>query len=598
MADMILFNGQSTFTPAVLTAVNDSAMQPISPGTGNILCIMGTSTGGQPNTLLGPFASPDAAKKVLRSGELLTAVTKAFAPSSALNAPSSIYAVNVGSNTPGAITLKDASGAAAIQLATAQYGTAANMARVQLLAGTSIGSMIVSGYAGKTIVTMDNVGRSAFTVLYSGAQATATITVTAQSVTLAAPAGTTVATFDLNVFSSMAQIVDAISGTTGFQATVSPASVNSTALNGLDPVAALSCKATATINANLQAQIDFFNSTASGGVFTASRLPTATGPAAATAATYATGGTAPAPLVGDWVSAFVMLQGYVVNWIAVLSPNSAVWAAADAHVQFMSKSGSKERRAFYGPATGTSQAAVALLPAAVNSDRGSIVWPGYYDYDVNGNRTLYAPYMSAAIVAAGFASLNPGQTMTEVTLNVLGLETQVNVPTSTDVLIPAGVCVLAQNDAGLPYVVRAISTWLADNKFDRVEVSCGAAVDFTNQTVRAALKVALGSAGAQGQGVSPITMAKLLSTAETALNYCALPPPKGPGALVGDSNSPPWTSLTATASGDSISISFQCSPVIPLNFIPVTNSIVPYSGTVTVNLPASGSLSGSSSSLS
>lgn len=599
MADMILFNGVATSTPSVLSSTNDSALQPIAAAGGNILCVMGYATGGQPNTLLGPFSSPTAAAKVLRSGPLLTAVQKAFAPSTALGAPSAIYAVNVGSATAGTVSLKDASGAVALTLTTSQYGTAtAGMAKVQLLAGTTLGSMIMVGYLGKPVASQDNLARVAFTIAYSGAAASANMSVTSTTILLGAPVGTTLATIDLTAVTTVAEVVDLINTVPGFQATIAPASINAQALNGLDNINGPVGAAPLNVSANLQAQIDWLNSPASGGVFSAARAATATGPAAPTAtAALATGATSPAPLVSDWVSAFVMLQGKNVNLIAVLSPTPAVWAAADAHVQYMSKVG-KERRAFYGPDVGTSRTAVAALPVTIDSDRSAIVWPGYYDYDANGNRTLYPPYMSAALVAAGFAALSPGQTMTNVALNVLGLETQVNVPTDTDVLIPAGVCCLAANDSGIPYVVRAISTWLASNAYDRVEVSTGMAVDFTNQGLRTTVKALLGSAGAQGQGVGPLTLSKALTNAQTWLNYCAQPAPAGPGVLVGDSNSPPWSALTASAAGDAIAISYQSSPVVPLNFITAANSLVPYTGTVTVNLPPSGSLSGTASTLS
>ena len=57
------------------------------------------------------------------------------------------------------------------------------------------------------------------------------------------------------------------------------------------------------------------------------------------------------------------------------------------------------------------------------------------------------------------------------------------------------------------------------------------------------------------------------------------PKPVGPGILVGDANSPPYKNIRATLVGDTLSVVWQASPVLPLNFITNTVSVVPYSGT-------------------
>ncbi|MCE2580786.1 phage tail sheath subtilisin-like domain-containing protein [Komagataeibacter sp. FNDCR1] len=595
MADSTLINGSATYTPGVFSSTSDTAMNPVSAGTGNILCVMGISTGGKPNTLLGPFATPAAAADVLVGGELLTAVQKCFSVSDQVDAPSTIYAVNVGSAPAGTLTLKDSDGNVAINLVTDQYGTVANTAQIAVYAGTVQGSEISVGYAGQQAITQDNIARGAFGIAYTGTGTAPTITVASESVTLSD--GTTTTVLDLNQYQSIAQLVDAINTVSGFEATIVATAVNQTALNSLDPVTAKALTSTPyAVTANLQAQIDFLNSTAGGGIFTATRATTATGPAAPAGWQSPAPVTVPAPLVTDWTNALTMLQSTDVNWLAILSPNPAVWAAVDAHVQYMSKTAQRERRAWVGPDVGMSLSDAAALGVQLNSDRVSIAWPGFYGYDANGNETLYPPYMAAALIASGFAGLSPGQTMTNVALDVIGPEVAVNIPTDTDVLIPAGITPIAQGRSGTTIVVRAISSWLNDNYYDRVEVSTGAAADFTNQQVRNAVQARLGSDAAQGAGVSPITMNGCISDAETALNYCATPRPLGPGVIVGDSSSPAWDALTAVASGDTVEITFNSQPVIPLNFIKTNNALRPYTGTVTVNVSSTGSASGGTTS--
>ena len=45
---------------------------------------------------------------------------------------------------------------------------------------------------------------------------------------------------------------------------------------------------------------------------------------------------------------------------------------------------------------------------------------------------------------------------------------------------------------------------------------------------------------------------------------------------------PPFKNIAAQLNGDVIGVQYQCSPVIPVNYVGVTVSAVPYSGSVTV----------------
>ena len=588
MADQNLFNGISTYTPGVRTAVNDSAMVPTSSPGGVNLVLVGQSVGGIPNQLYA-FASPAAAAAVLISGELLTAVTKAFAPATSLGAPATVYALRVGSMTQGTIVFQDTAGIPALTLTTAQAGTPALSSKAFIEAGTSSGFNVSVGQSGGTTLTGSNIGQALFTAFYSGSGSNPTIAFSAtQGITITN--GTTSAVLSASTFTTVGAMIDALDAVAGWNAVAVPGVAN-IPWSQIDTAAAAAVpNGGITATANWYAIAAWINGATAGGIFTAAITGTGFAqPEPLGGYVFATGASAPVPLTADWANAFVALQSAPVQAIATLSASPAVQAAGDAHVQYMSGAGQAERRQFTGPAIGTSLAAVQALPVALNSDRSCLCWPGYYDYDVNGNLTLFAPYMTAAIVAAGFASMSPGQSMTNVAIAVQGLELQVNSPTDTDPLIASGVCVVRRDSDGF-VVVRAISTWLQNNAFDRVEVSTGYAVDYVCRFVRAAQKAYLGTQGKTGSGVSPALLARLQSVTETALNACAKPAPTGPGALVGDANSPPWANLSLTANGDVISTTFQCSPAVPLNFITDAVSVVPYVGT-TVTVSAGSSTS-------
>jgi hypothetical protein len=579
MASTFFFGGQTYSTPTTVSQVNDSGFGPNTLGAGNNLVIVGPSTGGQPNMEL-EFGSPDEAASVLLSGELLTAVRKAFAPSTETGGPGKISAIVVGQATQSALSLLSASAVPVIALVSTQYGLPANQTKIMVSAGSNstlaAPSVKVSmAMAAGAPMTLDNIYQAAFSVNYTGAAASAQVQVTNTAVTLFAPAGTAVATITLTPYMTLDQVVDQINGVPGFSAQLGIGATGMFALNSLDFLAvAQNCKASPYIvTATTQAVATWINSQACG--LAVATLPT-TGasrqPPAPIGWTFLTGATNPAPVVGDWTTALNALQTVNCQHVAVLSANPAVWAAADAHVQFMSTVGRKERRAYVGGALGDSLATVEGYPMAINSDRTAICYPGYKDYDASGNLVTFASYQTAALVAACFAGLNPGDAMTNKTVNVLGLEAVLRNPTDTDPLIQSGVLCLEATDQGYK-VVRSISSWLTNDNFNRVEISCGIATDFAISSVRNAVDANRG--GRQG----PLLMGLALSIAESTLNDLSKPLPLGPGVLVGDAESPPWKNLTASIKGDDLLISFQMSPVIPDNFIGVTASLAAYSGT-------------------
>lgn len=578
MASSLFFNGRQYTTPAAPTQVNDDAMAPASPTVGNVLAIIGNAADGQPLTVYS-FGDPTEVDAILADGDLRYAVKKAFNASNDedVNAPNLVLAVRVGTSTPATVTLKDASGNNAIVLTSASYGVLANLAKVQVQAGTNAGKLL-SVYKNGAGFTGDNTGRGAFTIQYAGTGASATMTVANTTVTLSQPAGTQVASIDLTVYQTVAQLVDAINAVAGFSAAVVSGSENTPALNGLDSVSNQDVKTSLyTARADLQACIDWFNQ--ANGLVTATRAMGAGAPPANIGWTFLAGGTDPAVMTADWVNALNLLQTVDCQHVVVLSGDPAIHAAASAHVQYMSNVAEKPRRAYVGPVAGTAMAAVEALPLALDDDRTELCWPGYWDYNAAGVLTLFPSYMTAALVAAGFAGANPGTPMTNKTLTVRGLEYTPRNPTDTDALIQAGVTCLESTSEGFK-VVRSVSTWLANNNYNRVEVSAGIAVDYMVASVQAVLLPF------RGKKADPYMLGRAISAVDTVLRALSVPEPTGPAILVGDANSPPYRNLTGAISGDTMSITWEASPVLPINFIPQTVSIQPYSGTATATSAA------------
>lgn len=569
----VFFNGRKWTSPATMSLINDNAMNNKNLSVGNVVALVGRSAGGAPNKAL-RFGSPSQAVAALRDGELLTAVLKAFDPSSQTDGPSEVVAVRVNPAVQGAITLLDSTSAPAINLASTDYGLYTNQIKVKVEAGTTTGAKLTTQF-GNDYYSEDNIARRAFSVQYTGGQVTAVMTITGTSLVLQAPSGTAVATLDLNIFSTVQQVVDKINSTASFTAAVLDGNATKPTLNGLDYVTAVDVKtAVYTANAHLQAAVDWFNSTGEGFI-TATRANNAGRVPVAIGFTYLAGGSDGVVTNTEWSAAYTTLQSEDVQWVVPISSDPSIHAMNDSHCAFTSNVMRKERRGIVGMPSGSTDAQAIAAAKALNSDRTSLVHIGFYDYNAAGTLTLYPPYILAGLLAGAFSGVNPGTALTNKAIKVRGLERNVRNPTDTDQLIDGGVLCVENTQSGFK-VVQSISTWLVNDNYNRVEVSCGVALDFVARNVREKLDVLRGEKG------NPINIARAVSIADSTLRELARPEPQGPGVIVGDKANPAYKNITASLEGDVLRVEFQCSPVIPINFIPVTIFAVPYSGSVSI----------------
>ncbi|WP_288075275.1 phage tail sheath subtilisin-like domain-containing protein [Pseudomonas sp.] len=567
----VFFNGQRLVTPVTASAVNDDAMQSQNLTVGNALAIVGKATGGKPKTALA-FGSPEQARRVLRSGELLDAVMAAFDPSDDTGAPSTVYAVRVNPALQASLALKGAANATVINLTSANYGLSDNQIKVKVETGALSGKTISVAY-GTDYLHGDNIGRAAFSVQYTGAEATAKLSVAADKLTLTAGA-TPAVEIAFADFATVASVVDKINSLGGYTAEVLERSDNQATLNGLDFVTDQDVKtAVYTVRADLQAIIDWFNNVAFEYV-TAAR-PDAVGTLPVNVPyTFLTGGTDGNTITTDWYDGLVALQNRDVQWVAAATGDAAIHALVDTHVDFASGTLRRERRAILGTGLATTDAQALSAAKALNSKRTSLVHIGHYKYAINGKLELRPAYMTAALIAAGFAGSNPGTPLTNKSLKVQGLERDLLNPTDTDELLLGGVLPVENTDSGYK-VTQSITTWLGDEKYNNREQSCGAALDFTVRNVREALDVLRGTKS------NPILLSRAIATAKSTLTELAREEPQGPGVLAGDDASPAFRNITASIEGDVLRVQFECSPVIPNNYILVTVYARPYSGSAT-----------------
>ena len=566
----VFFNGRLWISPATMSVVDDSAMFNRGLSVANVQAIIGRSVAGKPNTAL-RFGSPSEARAALQGGEGLKAIEKAFDPSSQTGAASTIIFVRVNPAVQATLDLADLTPVTVVNLKSTDYGLVANQVKFKIETATNRG-MKVSTQRGNDYYTQDDVHRDAFQVQYIGAAASGVMSITGTSVVLQAPTGTTVATIDLNAYKSVQELVDRINAVAGFSAAVLDGNANKPALNSLDYVSVQDIKTSAyTARADLQAFVDYINGTAEGFV-DAVRVAGVGSPPANINWTYLAGGSDGVITNQNWSDAFdTVLQAEDVQWVTPLSGLPAITAMSDAHCAYMSNIARQERRSICGTASATTDDQAIAAAKSLNSDRTSLVHLGFYDYDDSGALTLFEPYVLAAQIAGAFCGSNPGTAMTNKALKVRGLERKLRNPTDTDRLITGGVLCVEDVPTGYK-VVQSISTWLINDNYNRVEQSVGVALDFTARNVRNALDVL------RGEKANPITMARALTIVESTLRQLAMQEPQGPGVLAGDAENPAYKNITVSIEGDVLRVEFQCSPVIPVNYIPVTIFAVPFSG--------------------
>lgn len=570
----IFFNGRQLISPTVESQVFDEGMINQNIAIGNNVAIIGRSTGGAPKTPL-VFTTPIQAQQTLVSGELLQGVLNAFSPSAETPGPLKVYAVRVNPATQSTLTLLDDDAGQSIVLTSTDYGLYTTGIKIKIESGSDVGKKVTT-QLGTRYVVRDNIARTAFSVHYTGNEASATIAVTPTTVTLKAPSNAEGTVISLATYPTCQELVDRINAETGFVAVLESGTATAPSLYGLDGVTATDCRTAALdITANLQAIIDWLNSFAEGYV-TATRPNTATLVPSNIDFTFLSGGSDGTVQNSDWQDCFNVLQGQDIQWIAVLSSAPAIWDMANAHCVYMSDVGKSERRCFVGGALGTTVDQACSDAYSLNSQRTIYCFPEFTAYNTSGVLTTYAPYMLTSYLAGAFAGVSPGGSMTNKTVRISNLGVPIKNPVDTDVLISSGVCTLHRTN-GTTRVTKAVTTWTADTKYNKVEISTGVATDYTVKAVRSALSTLI------GQKATPILLSKAVSIVDTVLKNLSIPEPQGLGLLAGDTSHPPYKSIAASIAGDVLRVSFSCSPVIPVNYILISVSIDPYSGSITTD---------------
>ena len=571
------FDGQSYIRPQVVSRIDDSRL--VGPNQTNAItvAIIGIGTGGKPNTAL-EFTSARDARRALRGGELLAAVERAYGPGANLAGAYRVIAVRVNPATGSSLTLDNASAGDAIVLTSVDYGAHTAQIGVKIEeASINIPSSTIATVKKITVfkqatattpyteVVRDNVGRPALAVQYTGANATATVTVTPGVSIVTTVAGLTgdQVNFDLTLpqYSTLAGIRDAFNATGKY--TCSVAGPSETALSStIDAVTAQTIKAAAyTLRADLQAQLDFFNSEAAD-LLVATKASGATLPAAQlTTPLMLSGGAEGTTTNTNWQNALDTLASEDVQIVVPVTGDATIHAMVNTHCQTLSGPQYKrERVAIVGGVAGESVTQIKNRATALASDRVQLVGPGLVDYATDGSGTLVtiAPYLVAAQKAGISAALGFAQSATRARIGARAVEL-VATPAQLDELSYYSVCAIEKIANSGFQIVHDLTTWQTDQKFTRRELSTRMAIDLVARVLRETLDAFIGRTN--GPGLAEAVRGDMI----VALNQLT-----SRGVLVGGTNNPSYDNLTVSVEGDRVDVSLQVSIAVPANYFFIT----------------------------
>jgi len=567
------FFGAFTRIPGVRAGVDDSGLTPIQIGSPRTVAIIGKADGGIPKTPI-LISLPQQASQMLRSGELLEATLRCFNASPEVRGASLVYIVRVDPATAASKALLDAGGGTTITLNAVNYGPLDNQIKASVANGTTVGKKITLKQ-GLAVYAKDDLYQAALTIQYTGAGSASTLTINATSLVTGVTGGPGGETLNL-VFTSYATIqalADAIDANPAYTAVVNHRNPQAATANAFDFVTTVDLKtAPVIVTSTLQAIVDWLNSGAQD-LVTAVRGATGLLPANITD-TYLTGGANGSVVNQDWQDCFDALQTKDVAFVCPISGDASLHAMAVTHAQLMSASGKTPRKAFVGGISGEKTATLSNYVAraqAINSDRGVLAVQGVKDYDIYGNLVTFPPYIFAAQMAGMQSGVNEiGDAITHKSMKAVGLEWT---PTEGDkeIIIDKGGCLveLVEN-RGFFRVVRGITTWRQNDAYHRVEISTGIALDEVVRDVIEALEQYV------GQKASPLIATRALSTTKSVLKGL-----EEAQIIVGDDTNRAFKNLMASIAGDTLTIEFDCSPVVPINFIRIRVHATTFSGVIT-----------------
>ena len=437
---------------------NYSRSDTVGAGTGvssGNLCIIGTSTGGEPLKLLS-VSDKSEAKNLLVSGSLLDGVVHAFNGSNTY-VPQQVFCMRVNAGTQSGRTLKNGD-ATILTLKSGDYGVHMNQ------------------------------------VLYTGEGTSAACTINADGLTLTSDLETDNLTVTWEECETLEELVSRINDTGVYSATLIDTTPNTPSIE-LDHVSNVSVMSTAaTFNSDLQALIDTLESVpyiGTGNVVLngTDRLM----PEVDTGYVYFNGATAGTSTVDDWSKAIDLLEKEDIQIIATPTTDSDIHSLIVDHcVSMSSVNKKKERTCWIGTATGTSIDNALTLAKTYNSKLVSLVCTSAVaNNPLTGASGEISPALLACKCAGIESAIAVSMPLTNKAIKVSAFGTKYT-EGELNKMIAGGIVPFGENDDGELVCIRCMTTYQG-NSLVRNERSMTRAALYMDRDLRKAFNRRIGT---------------------------------------------------------------------------------------------------------
>lgn len=284
---------------------------------------------------------------------------------------------------------------------------------------------------------------------------------------------------------------------------------------------------------------------------------------------FLAGGIEGTPTFADWQKALNLLKKIRVNSIVLITGDPAVHSAAVAHCDFMAGIGRSERDCFVGISKlGPGDVPLDQLPTkdefkaqVVNLNTRHVRACGQTidRFDTAGERQTMLPYYQAAIAAGMQAGSPIGTSLTFKLGNLLAInqDTSWNPIDDAEEMIQAGALFMEEIEGLGRRWVRNVTTHLSSNNIAFIEGSVNEAVNFAVFNFRTNMEASVGKRGFAGT---------LNAAKGIAINTL--------GLLVDTNALTAWRALALELNVDTLDVSVEIAPVIPINFVKNTLHLV------------------------
>ncbi len=418
------------------------------------LCIIGTSMGGEPLTLLEATDKAEA-EELLVSGSLLDGVVQAFSGSSTY-IPEVVYCMRVNAGTQSSLSLKNGS-TEILTIKSADYGVHMNQLKMWLKEGTT-GKKVLVNFKGDE-VEIDNIEKESFSILYTGEGTTATVTINNTGITLTSDVEADCLSITWEECETIEEVVSRINDTGVYSATLIDTTPDTPA-DELDHVTGVSVAGTATtFNSDLQALIDELEGISYIGsvelVGTERLIPDDD-----TSYVYFSGATAGTSTIEDWSNAIDELEKYDIQIIATPSTDSDVHSLIADHCESMSTvKKKKERTCWLGTAKNTSLDSALSMAKKFNSELVSLVMTGANaDNPLTGSAEDISPALLACKCAGIESAIGVSNPLTNKTIKVNSFDEKYS-ESKLNKMIAGGIVPFGENDDGELVCIRCMTTY-------------------------------------------------------------------------------------------------------------------------------------------